>query len=259
MKVGVLGAGSIGSVVAEALRDGQVPGAQLAGVVDPMLSPAGLPMCALPELLSASDLVVEAAGQRALADAGPQVLSAGCDLLVVSVGALAADGLLEKLLAAGPGAVHLSTGAIGGLDLLRSAALLGQFERVVIETTKKASSLVQPWMSEAEAEELRQASAPVELRRGPAREITAAFPKSANVAASVALAVRDWDVVEAAVIADPAAPLTSHVITAVGPAGEYRFEIRNKPSPRTPTSSQVVPFAVLSALEALATPRAVFR
>ncbi|NKQ57626.1 DUF108 domain-containing protein [Amycolatopsis sp. K13G38] len=259
MRVGVLGAGSIGAIVAEALRDGRVPGAELAGVVDPAPAVAGLPMCALPELLSTSDLVVECAGQRALAEAGAQVLSAGCDLLVVSVGALAADGLLEKLLAAGPGAVHLSTGAIGGLDLLRSAALLGPFERVVIETTKKASSLVQPWMSEAEADALRRTSSPVELRRGPAREITAAFPKSANVAASVALAVRNWDVVEAAVIADPAAPATSHVITAAGPAGQYRFEIRNRPSPRTPTSSRVVPYAVLSALEALASPRAVFR
>jgi aspartate dehydrogenase len=255
----VLGAGSIGSVVAAAVRDGQVPGASLAGVVDPVASADGLPRCSLDELLSTSDLVVECAGQRALAEAGPEVLSAGCALLVVSVGALAEEGLLEKLLAAGPGEVYLSTGAVGGLDLLRSAALLGPFERVVIETTKRASSLVQPWMSAAEADALRQAREPIELRRGPAREITAAFPTSANVAASVALAVRSWEVVEAAVVADPAAPLTSHVITASGPAGEYRFEIRNRPSPQTPTSSQVVPYAVLSALAGLAAPRAVFR
>ena len=258
MRAGVIGAGSIGGVVARALRDGSVPGATLSGVVDPA-GAADLPLVSLDELLSTSDLVVEAAGQRALAEVGPQVLAAGRDLLVVSVGALADDALLDKLLCAGPGELHLSTGAIGGLDLLRAAARMAPLSRVTIETTKLAANLVQAWMSDEEAARLRTTAEPVELMRGPAREVTAAFPKSANVAASVALAVGDWDVVEAAVIADPAAELTSHVITADGPAGSYRFEIRNRPSPRTPTSSEVVPHAVLAAIAALAEPRVVFR
>ncbi|MDQ0376023.1 aspartate dehydrogenase domain-containing protein [Amycolatopsis thermophila] len=258
MRAGVIGAGSIGGVVARALRDGGVPGATLSGVVDPA-GPADLPVVRPDELLSTSDLVVEAAGQRALAELGPRVLAAGLDLLVVSVGALADDALLETLLSAGPGELHLSTGAIGGLDLLRAAARMAPLARVTIETTKLAANLVQPWMTAAEAERLRTTEVPVELLRGAAREVTAAFPKSANVAASVALAAGSWDVVEAAVIADPAATVTSHVITAEGPAGSYRFEIRNRPSPVTPTSSEVVPHAVLSALAALAEPRVVFR
>ncbi|NIH84431.1 aspartate dehydrogenase domain-containing protein [Amycolatopsis granulosa] len=258
MRAGVIGAGSIGGVVARALRDGSVPDAVLSGVLDPA-GPPDLPVLTLDELLSTSDLVVEAAGQRALAELGPRVLAAGRDLLVVSVGALADDALLEELLAAGPGELHLSTGAIGGLDLLRAAARMAPLSRVTIETTKLAANLVQPWMSAAEAERLRTASAPVELMRGPARKVTAAFPKSANVAASVALAVGDWDAVEAVVVADPGAELTSHVITAQGTAGSYRFEIRNQPSPVTPTSSAVVPHAVLGAIAALARPRVVFR
>ncbi|WP_034278187.1 aspartate dehydrogenase domain-containing protein [Haloechinothrix halophila] len=260
MKVGVLGAGAIGGIVARALRDGQVPGAALTGVAhDGAADPDGLPVLAMPDLIAGSDLVVEAAGQHALAEHGPAVLDAGTDLLVVSVGALANTALFDRLLAAGPGALHLSTGAIGGLDLLRAAARMAPLDRVEIVTTKRATSLIQPWMDDAERARLHSATAPIELRRGPARDITAAFPKSANVAASVALAAGDWDVVEAAVVADPAAATTSHVITADGAAGEYRFEIRNQPSPQTPTSSQVVPYAVLSALTALATPKGAFR
>lgn len=259
MRVGVIGAGSIGSVVATALRDGAVPGARLSGVAhtDPV-APDGLPVLRTDALIEASDLVVEAAGHRALAELGPRVLDAGRDLLVVSVGALADEVLHERLLAAGPGVLHLSTGAIGGLDLLRAAARMGP-HRVELVTTKRASALVQPWMSDVEAEQLRTTDNPVELMRGPARKVTAAFPKSANVAASVALAVGDWDVVEAAVVADPDAATTSHVITAEGAAGAYRFEVRNHPSPQTPTSSEVVPYAVLSAIEALATPKGAFR
>ncbi len=260
MKVGVLGAGAIGGIVARALRDGQVPGAALTGVTHNDASdPDGLPTLELNELIAGSDLIVEAAGQRALAEHGPAVLDVGTDLLVVSVGALADTALFNRLLAAGPGALHLSTGAIGGLDLLRAAAQMGPLTHVEIVTTKRAASLVQPWMSDGERARLHTATAPVELLRGSARQVTAAFPKSANVAASVALAAGDWDVVEAAVVADPDAATTSHVISAEGAAGSYRFEIRNHPSSLTPTSSQVVPYAVLSALTALAIPKGAFR
>lgn len=258
LRVGVIGAGAIGSVVAAALRDGRVGGAELTGVADPA-APEGLPVLGADALIEASDLVVEAAGQRALAELGPRVVAAGRDLLVVSVGALADQDLFDRLVAGGPGAVHLSTGAVGGLDLLRAAAAMGELNRVEIVTTKRARSLVQPWMDAADAERLRTATEPVELLRGPARRVTRAFPKSANVAASVALAVGDWDVVEAAVVADPSAELTSHVISAQGAAGSYRFEFRNHPSPQTPTSSQVVPYAVIAAIAALARPRGVFR
>lgn len=260
MKVGIIGAGSIGSVVAAALRDGAVPGARLTGVAHAgPVAPDDLPVLTASEVIEHSDLVVEAAGHQALAEFGTRVLEAGRDLLVVSVGALADPELHQRLLAAGPGALHLSTGAIGGLDLLRAAAAMGPLHRVEIITTKRASSLIQPWMTDAAADQLRTTTSAVELIRGPAREVTAAFPKSANVAASVALAAGDWDVVEAAVVADPDLEVTSHVITAAGVAGDYRFEIRNQPSPRTPTSSQVVPYAVLAAIAALVTPKGVFR
>lgn len=260
MKVGVIGAGSIGRVVAKSLRDGEVSNAELTGVLhtDP-IDPIGLPVLAFGDLVTCSDLVVECAGQRALAELGPAVLDAARDLLVVSVGALAEQELFDRLVSAEHGAVHLSTGAIGGLDLLSAAAAMGPLERVEIVTTKRAGNLIQPWMSQEQARQLQHADAAIELMRGPARTVTSHFPQSANVAASVALAVGDWDVVDAAVVADPAAERTAHVITADGAAGKYRFEVINHPSPETPTSSRIVPFAVVSAIRALASPRGVFR
>ncbi|MEU9025732.1 aspartate dehydrogenase domain-containing protein [Actinomadura sp. NPDC048394] len=256
--VAVVGCGAIGGIVARALHAGEVPHARLAGVVDPK-GADGLPLLGLDEAVDRADLVVEAAGQAVLAGIGPRVVASGTDLLVVSVGALTDQALLDRLREAGPGAVHLATGAVGGLDLLRSAARMAPLDRVRIVTTKKPPGLVQPWMDDAEAARLRSATEAVEVRRGPAREIAAAFPRSANVAAAVALAVGDWDAVEAVVVADPAAELTSHVITAAGAAGEYRFEIRNRPSPDNPTTSQVVPYAVLKAVGDLAARTGGFR
>lgn len=250
MRVAVLGCGAIGSVLAAQLRDREIPGAVLAGVVDPN-GTQGFPELSLDAAIEASDLVVECAGQAGLAAAGPQVVAAGRDLLVVSVGALTDDALAEKLYA-GTGRVYLATGAVGGFDMLRAASRMAPFTSVRIVTTKKPGGLVQTWMDEAEAEHVRTTTRPLEILRAPARVIAHRFPRSANVAAAVALAVGDWDLVEAAVVADPAAELTSHVITAEGPAGRYRFEICNQPSAQTPTTSAVVPYAVAEAVADIA-------
>lgn len=251
IRVAVVGCGAIGSVVAAQLRDGTVPGAALAGVVDPH-GTQGFPKLSLDAAIEDSDLVVECAGQAVLASAGPRVVAAGRDLLVVSIGALTDDVLVEKLYTAGTGRVYLATGAIGGFDMLRAASRMAPFTRVRIVTTKKPGGLVQEWMDEPEAERVRTTTEPLEILRGPARVIAHRFPRSANVAAAVALAVGDWDLVEASVVADPGAELTSHVITAEGPAGLYRFEVRNRPSPQTPTTSAVVPYAVAKAVADIA-------
>ena len=251
ISVAVVGCGAIGGVVARSLAAEGVPGARLAGVVIRNGSSL-LPCLSLTRAVEVSDLVVETAGQEALAGLAPKVMASQAALLVTSVGALRDDALFKRLASAPPGRVHLTTGAVGGLDLLRSAARMGPLERVRIVTTKRPAALVQPWMTAAEQAALRGATAPVEVKRGPAREIAGAFPASTNVAASVALAAGSWDVVEAVVMADPDAAMTSHVITASGPAGEYRFEIRNRPSPSNPKTSEVVPYAVLKAIEDIA-------
>lgn len=259
MRVSVIGCGAIGGVVARALAAGDVAGAELVGVAHgDEADPVDLPVCDAETAVATANLVVECAGQGALRSLVPLVTRTGGDLLVTSVGALADDELFSAVTERAQGRVYLATGAVGGLDMLSAARRMGPLHTVRLVTTKTAGNLVQPWMDDDEAQRLRSATGPVELLRGPARKVTAAFPKSTNVAASVALAVGSWDAVEAVVVGDPHAEHTSHVITAAGPAGTYRFEITNQPSERTPTSSGVVPFAVLRALDTLAGRQAVF-
>lgn len=251
ISVAVVGRGTIGGAVAGALTAGEVPGARLSGIIIRNGS-SSYPIVPLSRAAAEADLVVEAAGQQALTGIAPAVLEGRASLLVTSVGALRDDATFTLLASAPPGRVHLTTGAVGGLDMLRSAARMGPLDRVRIVTTKKPAALIQPWMTVGQADAVANAAGPVEVRRGPAREITGLFPASANVAASVALAAGSWDVTEAVVMADPDAVMTSHVITASGPAGEYRFEIRNRPSPKNPKSSEVVASAVLKAVEDIA-------
>jgi aspartate dehydrogenase len=251
-KVGVIGAGAIGTAVIEVLARGGVEGAELACVVNLQPVPGlGVPQVSVPEAIRTCDVIVECAGQVVVSQYAVKILEAGVDLLVSSVGAFADEVLLRKALDAGPGRLLFTSGAVGGVDLLASAAVEAPLDRVKVTSTKLPGSLLQPWMNEATQERIRTTTEPVEIFHGPAREAARLFPRSLNVAATVAFAVDSFDLVEVSLVADPAAELTTHVIEAEGPTGTYRFEIANRPSPSNPRTSGVVPHAVLRSLSVL--------
>ncbi|MGY1769987.1 aspartate dehydrogenase domain-containing protein [Blastococcus sp. SYSU D00813] len=252
LRVALLGHGAIGRVVARELLAGAVDGAHLACVVT--RSPAEeLPVPRLPlaEAVQAADVVVECAGPAALVEAAEPVLSAGRDLVVSSVAGLLDPRLAGRLGELGPGRLRCTHGALGGLDLLASAAAVGGLDRAVLRTTKKPVALVQPWMDEAEAARVRDATGDVLVFAGTPAEAARLFPQSLNVAAALALAVGDPDVVRVELHADPAADLTTHRIEASGPQGSYAFEVQNRPSPDNPRTSAVVPYSILRTLSGL--------
>ncbi|GAB2865926.1 aspartate dehydrogenase [Actinocorallia aurea] len=245
--VAVLGHGAIGSVVCGRLLAGAVPGARLDCVVSQDGADAPVPLVTAEEAIARADVLVECAGHGALAAHGLAALKAGVDLVVSSAGALTDTALHDELRAAGPGRLFITTGALGGLDLLSAAASAAPFTSVRLTTTKKPGALVQDWMDEARKAELLHAAAPLTVFQGSAEEAAGLFPRSLNVAATLALALPGTPV-EVELVADPAADLVSHVVSAEGPVGSYRFEVRNQPSPNNPRTSQVVPYAVLRTL-----------
>ena len=254
-RVGLLGHGSINSVVAAELLAGRIRGAELSASFTRSPDPAVAgSVRSIDALIESSDLIVEAAGQEALAAHGPAIVTADRDLLIVSTGALRDEALLAELAAGRPGSVCVSGGAIGGLDMIRAAAAMGPLRQASITSTKKPSSLLQPWMDDGERERLEDLDGPETLFRGDSRELVALFPTSTNVAATLALAVGSWDLVEAAVVADPGPSRTTHLIEVDGEAGSYRFEMSHVPSAVTPSSSGIVPWAVVRALQDLVAP-----
>jgi aspartate dehydrogenase len=264
MRVSVLGWGAIGRTVGLALAAGEVPGAELHTVSEQraldgdggVASDCPVPLVAGDRLADGADVVVEAAGQEALAAHGEAYLRAGCRLLVVSVGALVDQALFDRLQAAGGDRLYLTTGAIGGLDLLRAAGRAGPIDELTLTTTKQPTSLVQDWMDGDLVARLGASAVdggePVTVFDGPAAEAVQRFPQSVNVAATLALTAGSWDLVRVRVVADPAAERNRHEIALAGSAGRYRFSIENHPSPENPKTSGIVPHAVLAGLSALA-------
>lgn len=205
--------------------------------------------------LAQADVIVEAASVGAVREFGPRIVAAGIDIVVASVGAFAAPDALSALRAAGTGRVHLTSGAIGGLDVLAAAGRTGGLDEVLVRSRKLPASLVQDWMSEAERSDLLALTAPQTLFSGTPAEAIEHFPSSLNVAVAVGLAVGNDSLVRVELVADPAASLTEHAISASGPAGEYVFTIRNAPLPARPASSGLTARALVAELLQLAEAR----
>ena len=238
--------------MAQALADGAIPGAELAGVATRTgRVPAVGEGISVAQLGQSADLVVEAAGQTALAEHGVPILEAGCDLLAVSTGALADPDVFERFARATGGRLHICAGAIGGIDMVGAVRELGAIHDIHITTTKLPRALVQPGMSSVERDTILALAEPTVLFEGSSRSMATLFPTSTNVAATLALAAGSWDVVRGTVRADPGAELTSHVIEIDAEAGHYRFEMANRPSPDNSRSSAVVPWAVIRSLRDL--------
>lgn len=247
LRVGLIGCGAIGSVVARELSKGAVEGADLTAVFD-LVVDHPLRVEDRDSLIARSDVVVEAAGHRALHEHGVAVRESGIDLLVVSIGALADEDLEAELKKAEGGRLFLCTGAIGGFDILRAAMMFGPLEEVAITSTKPAAALSRPWMEQAVQNALSDGSEPVTVFNGPAREACALFPESANVTATLSLATVGFDRVRVKMVGDPAATRVRHVVTASGAAGTYELSFENAASPDNPRTSAVTAYSVLRAV-----------
>ncbi|GGC90982.1 aspartate dehydrogenase [Tersicoccus solisilvae] len=258
LRVALLGHGAIGSVLAERLTAGAVEGAELVAVITRSggrggATAAGVPVVGLDTGIAAADVVVECASVAAARELGPAVIAAGRTLLLASIGALNEPDAARRL-TTGPGRLLLTTGAIGGLDVLTAHRQAGGLRDVAITSTKRATSLLQPWMDPAQRDALATAAAPVVAFEGTAADVIDLFPRSANVAVAVGLAVGDPGAVTVRMVADPDATRTTHRISAVSDAGRFHCTVENDPNPDNPASSALVPYAMLAALASLARP-----
>lgn len=203
------------------------------------------------------DLVVEVATHEGVKNGVLPCLTAGIPCVVVSVGALA-DAELETALRdaakAGNTRLHLVPGAVGGIDALVAAKLSGLTD--VTYTSRKPP---RAWLG-TPAEALMDLAALTEAQtfyEGSAREAATAYPKNANVAATVALAGAGMDATQVRMIADPAAPGNVHEVTVRSEALDFTIRLEGKPSPDNPKTSLSTVYSVARAILNAAGPVAI--
>ncbi len=190
------------------------------------------------------DLLVECAGHSAVAGTVVPALRAGIECVIVSIGALADAALHDSMIAAaraGQTRIVLPAGAIGGIDLL--AALRPSGISRVVYCSRKPPLAWRGTPAEALLD-LPGLTAPAVCFTGTAREAALAYPKNANVAATLALAGLGFEATEVQMIADPDISQNIHEYRVTAGAADYTIRIEGKPSPDNPKTSLATVYSV---------------
>ena len=239
-RVGLIGCGAIGSLIADACEKSLVSCNELV-VYDFDVEAANrlklrlnFPVCivaSLDELLATEPVVVvEAASQQAAREYIPRIAMTGVELIVMSTGALL------QLPPMGTH-VHVPSGAVGALDALSSAALAGIDE--VLLTSRKNPRAFERENREAEV-----------VYEGKAEEAALRFPREMNVAATLALTVRPAKV-KVQVISDPTVERNTHEISVKWRFGEMLLRFANDPHPDNPRTSALAAWSAIRLLQTL--------
>lgn len=239
--IGIVGCGAIGKGLLKAIDSGTV--AAEACVASRTESTCRefletldttVPLLSLDELITRSDIVVEAAGGAVVPDLARRAFDAGKDLLVISVGALLDHpGIIERARETGC-RLLLPSGAIAALDGIKSACA-GEVAHVTITTRKPPHGLEgAPYLVE-NGISLEGLAEPKEIFSGTAREACRAFPANVNVSAAVSLAGLGPDETRIRILAVPGLERNCHEVEAEGEFGRLNMRIENVPTenPRT--------------------------
>jgi len=262
LKVALIGCGSIGTVLAKAIDAGKAGEAELIWLYD--LNPEKSEALAkklrskpgvaknVAEIYvdDATNLIIEAASQKAVAQYALDVLRSGKDLMVMSVGAFSDEKLLSsvrKISERSGRKVYVPSGAVLGIDGVK-AAMFDEIEEAILTTRKPPATLAYSAYLQKRGIDLTGLKEPLVVFEGLAREAVRAFPESVNVAATLSLAGIGFDKTNVRIIADPSLGRNVHEIRVRGEAGEFITEARNLPSPENPRTSYL---AALSAIRAL--------
>ena len=205
--------------------------------------------------MSLSDVVVEAASQKAVPAIARAALGKGKRLMIMSVGALADREFFAevKALAKEHGSlVYLPSGAISGLDGLKSASI-GTIRSVTLTTTKNPIGLKgAPFILENKID-LDALAGPTLIFEGSALQAVKAFPANVNVAATLFLAAGEGEV-QVKVVADPGIHVNRHEIVVEGDFGRISTIVENVPSPRNPKTSYLAALSAIATLRSIVEP-----
>jgi len=239
-KLGVIGCGAIGTLIAEAAETGIVECDELVlydyntEKAEKLRKSLHLPVRVVKsvgEMIKLNPaVIVEAASQQAVRAHINEILAKKVEIVVMSVGALLDLNVKSDR-------VHILAGAIGGLDAISTAALAG-IDEVILTTRKNPKTLD----TDNRQEEL--------VYEGSAQEAVKLFPKEMNVAATLALTVQP-EKVKVKVISDPKVDRNVHEIKVKWRYGDMFLKFENDPHPENPGTSALAAWSAIKLLKEL--------
>ncbi len=250
VRVGLVGCGTIGSQLAQALQHGYPKTARLVALHDANHTRALAlqrrlvprpPIVSLPALIRTSQVVLEAASVEAARRLVPLALRANRSILVMSVGALLLDAGWRRLARRSRGKVYVPSGALAGLDGVKAMAV-GRIRRLSLTTRKPPAPLASAPYVRRHGLRLERLRRPTVIFEGSAREVIDAFPQNTNVAAALALA--GGAKARVRVVADPGLKRNVHELVVEGDCGRIACRVESRPSANPKTSELAVRSAI---------------
>lgn len=267
-KVGIIGCGAIGHLLAHAVRQSLSPLWQLGAVcaatpekAAPLAKELGVPALERRAAIAACDCIMEATRVEVMPGIVRDCLAARVPVIVLSVGGFVLDPALLDEVERADVPVHVPSGAIAGLDGIMGLREQG-LDSVELITVKHPDSLPagswdrgQPVPPEMQKACVGLASSESRLLfDGNAGEAIRCFPANANVGIALSLAGLGFQNTRMRILADPKAQTTVHCVRAV--AGESRLEAVTRPTPlaENPRSSSLAVYSALALLRKQAMP-----
>lgn len=259
MRVGIVGLGTIGRAMCEAIDRGDI-GVDLVAVTTRTEDRArrflqGLrrapQLLKLEDLVERSDLVIEAATQEALETIAPCTLRRGKDLMVLSVGALLEHEDWMVLARQSGSRIYIPSGAIVGLDGVKGA-VIGQITAVTMTTRKPPRGLAGAPYVIRHGLDLAALTEETVIFEGSAREACRGFPANVNISAALSLAGIGPDRTRIRIIAVPGGTHNVHDIEVQGEFGRFTIHLENVPSDTNPRTGKLSYLSALAMLKELA-------
>jgi aspartate dehydrogenase len=239
-KVGLIGCGAIGTVLAEAFERKLVTCDELVvfdldrSKAEKLKATLKFPVTIVADvdgiIVAKPKVIVEAAGQGAVREYFAKLSASGAELIFMSTGALLDFDISNPR-------IHFPAGAIGALDAISAAANAG-IDKITLTTHKSPKALG------------KQLTEPTVTFEGDAEEAARQFPREMNVAATLALTVKPVKV-HVKVVADAAYQRNTHTIEVKWRYGEMNLQFANDPHPDNPHTSALAAWAAIRLLQQL--------
>ncbi|MFA5166999.1 MAG: aspartate dehydrogenase domain-containing protein [Candidatus Omnitrophota bacterium] len=257
IKVGIIGGGTIGTALAQAVVTDLRAFAQLKFLCEKHKEKAAAlqekykfyaRLVPLTELVRRSDLIIEAASPKVAA----QVVRLACEwnkkVLIMSVGGLLQPQVVE-LLKKNRSRIFCPSGAITGVDGVLAAAN-GKIRKVRLITRKPPEALIgAAYFLKKKFPVLRTFSEEKCVFRGAAIEAIDQFPQNINVAAVLSLAGIGPERTQVEIWTSRSYKGNRHEILVEGDFGTFTTITQNKPAPGNPKTSYLAILAAIATLK----------
>ena len=254
-RIGIVGCGAIGKAILKAADDGLINVA-VAGVTARTEAPAreflatlkhSWPLMSQPDLIAASDLVIEAAGGHVVQQLATATFDAGKDLMLISIGALVAHPEIMARSRETGCRLLMPSGAIIGLDGIKSASV-GHIDHVTMVSRKGPAALDGAPHIVNNHIDLWGLTEETEVFFGSATDACAGFPANLNISAAVSFAGIGPDRTILKVIAVPGLTRNCHDIEVEGEFGLMRLHLENTPS-ENPKTGKLTAMSIIRTVQ----------